>query len=175
MLDQRQVNKIITPCAYPVPLCDEYRKKMATGNTVFSTLDLASGYHQVRIDTDSVDNLFGFRALVRIFVIGRLSMGWSIKVGIFQRNMDSLFKSHKSANPYLDDLGVASKLMDEKLDEDFPKAFAICSRFNVLLKGSKADLAKAIRRVLGYEVGRSKTRLSCEKRDKIIQMKFPTK
>ena len=173
-LDQRVVNKLITPVNYPPPLPDEFRRKMASGNTIFSCLDASNGYHQIVLDTESVENLFGFRALGRIYVFGRLSQGWGISVGLFQSVMDALFAQHPNCNPYLDDLGIGSKNLRQHFEQDLPLAFGICSRYNILLKGSKADLAKNSTRVLGFEIGGSTTKLSCEKRLKIEQLKFPT-
>ena len=167
-LDQRLVNRIIVPCAQPLPLVDEFRRSIAAeGFCVFTNLDLASGYHQLPVETKNVDHLFGFRALGRVYVIQRLSMGWQSSPGIFQALMNEIFACHEHAHPYIDDVTIASKTMEEHLQIDLPKALALCSKYNILLKGKKADLAKDETRVLGFRVTQSNTSLSCEKVDKI--------
>ena len=140
---------------------------------MFSTLDLSSGFHQIRVDNENVDEVFGFRAMGRLYVMETLSMGYKVSPGKFQGIMDKLFESHERADPFMDDVGVASKNMREHLESDLPRALAICSKYNILLKAAKCDLAKSETRVLGFQVKNSATKLSCEKRDKIKEMSFP--
>ena len=45
-VDYRGLNKLSAKVAYPMPLIDELLDDIATDATVFSKLDLASGYHQ---------------------------------------------------------------------------------------------------------------------------------
>ena len=78
-LDQRQNNQIITPASSPLPLTDEFRRAFAAdGYGIFSNLDLAQGYYKMKIETDNIDHLFGFRALGRVFIIKKISMGWGV-------------------------------------------------------------------------------------------------
>ena len=47
-IDYRELNKQTTKDAYPLPLPDEVQDRLA-GSTIFSTLDLQSGYWQVPV------------------------------------------------------------------------------------------------------------------------------
>ena len=47
-IDYRELNKQTTKDAYPLPLPDEVQDRLA-GSTVFSTLDLQSGYWQLPV------------------------------------------------------------------------------------------------------------------------------
>ena len=174
-LDQRQNNRLITPASSPLPLTDEFRRAIAAdGYSIFSNLDLAQGYYQMKIETEDIDHLFGFRALGRIFVIKRLSMGWASSPSIFHSIIAKIFRPLPQAFVYLDDVTIASKTIREHIKRDLPTALAICSAYNILLKGTKADIAKPEARILGFKIARSSSSLSCEKIEKIKKMSFPT-
>ena len=173
-LDWKTTNKILIPCQAPIPLVDEFRRWMtADDNCVYSGFDLVAAYHQLPVETKDIDHLFGFRALGRIFIIQRLSMGWTNSPSIFNAIMTKIFERHKGAFVYLDDVIIASKSLSAHLEFDVPHALALFSKYGVLLRAKKCDFAKTEMRVLGFKVSRSLTSLSCEKVDKIKKMTFP--
>ena len=100
-------------------------------------------------------------------------MGWANSPGIFHAIMQRIFQNHARAHVYLDDVQIASTSVKQHVEEDLPHALAICSRFNILLKARKCDLAKSETRVLGFKISQSATSLSCEKEEKIKNMTFP--
>ena len=52
-IDYRALNKITIHDKYPLPRTDELLEKVR-GSNLFTSLDLASGYHQIRIHDDDV-------------------------------------------------------------------------------------------------------------------------
>ena len=52
-IDYRALNKLTVPNRYPIPRIDDLLDKMQ-GAQVFNSLDLASGYHQIRISDEDV-------------------------------------------------------------------------------------------------------------------------
>ena len=118
-------------------------------------------------------NLQGFTALGTIFCLKKLAMGNKNLTAYGQSFMNKAFKSHANAHPFLDDITVKSKDVPNHLDMDLPKALAICSKHNILLKPTKADLLKSEAQILGFKVSRSTESLSGEKVEKIKGMEFP--
>jgi hypothetical protein len=54
VIDYRALNKITIKNKYPLPRIEDYVHDSLQGAKVFSTLDLQSGYHQLRIAPEDV-------------------------------------------------------------------------------------------------------------------------
>ena len=175
VLDNRKVNECLTDVAFPIPFCDEFRRSVAAeGYTVFSNMDAASFYYQFHVDYETARKWFCFAALGRVYCLRRLCQGARNSPPIAQSFVTAAFREHSNSHPFMDDITVKSKTMDEHLEVDLPTSLAICSKFNILLKPSKCDLLRPEVRILGFQISRSAEALADEKKEKIMSMAFPT-
>ena len=56
-VDYRQLNKVTIKNRYPLPRIDDLMDQLV-GASVFSKIDLRSGYHQIRVKTEDIQKLF---------------------------------------------------------------------------------------------------------------------
>ena len=172
-LDLRQLNAALAGSSYPLPNMSDFRRKCSSeGKRIFSNLDAATYYHQIRIADESKKN-FGFFALDSVFTLGRLCMGASPSVGIAQAVAERIFEKCENAFPFLDDTTTASRNTREHLDIDLPKTLATASHFNLLFRPNKAAILRTELRVLGFEISEGSEKIAPEKWDKIKNLEFP--
>ena len=102
-IDYRALNKVTVKNRYPLPRIDDLLDSLG-GATVFSSLDLQSGYHQLRIRQEDVPKT-AFRTPIGHFQWRVLSFGLTNAPATFHNAMNDVFAGilGKSALVYLDD------------------------------------------------------------------------
>ncbi|UYV69276.1 K02A2.6-like [Cordylochernes scorpioides] len=126
-MDYRRLNKITRKDVYPLPRIDDTLDSLR-GASIFSTMDLKSGYWQIEVDdTDrektafvTPDGLFEFKVM---------PFGLCNAPATFERNMDNLLRGLKwtICLCYLDDIIVFSKTMEEHLQPGLKLISEKCS------------------------------------------------
>jgi hypothetical protein len=112
-IDCRQLNKAAINNQYPLPRIDDLFDQMK-GATVFSKIDLRSGYHQLRIKEDDVPKTtlktrFGHYALT-VFPFGLTNAP-----GVFMSLVNRVFREYldKFIQVFIDDILIYSRTMEE--------------------------------------------------------------
>jgi len=105
--DYRRLNLLTVHDRYPLPNILDFSANLS-GCTVFSTIDLVKGYHQVPMATADVEKTaiitpFG------LFEYIKMPFGLRNSAQTFQRLMDHLFRLLGFAFTYIDDILVASR------------------------------------------------------------------
>lgn len=151
-VDYRALNDVTEKDGHPIPRIGDSLDALA-GATVFSTLDMTSGYHQVEVAVEDRDKT--------AFVTGRghhlryvtMPFGLCNAPSTFQRLMERVLQGlvWKTVVVYLDDVVVYSRTPEEHLRH----LAEVIERFrahNLKLKPRKCELFKAEVRYLGHVV-----------------------
>jgi transposase InsO family protein len=111
-VDYRGLNKITAKDRYPLPYIEDLLDKLH-GARVFTKLDLASGYHQVRVHADDCHKT-AFIAPDGFYEYKVIPFGLANAPAAFMRMMHKILNPHRqNAIVYLDDVLVFSKTLAE--------------------------------------------------------------
>lgn len=108
-IDYRALNKLTVKNRYPLPRIEDLLEQLQ-GAKVFSGLDLASGYWQIRIDDEDVPKT-AFRTHLGHYQWRVLSFGLTNCPSTFQQAMNEVFHNYlnKFVIIYLDDILIYSR------------------------------------------------------------------
>lgn len=173
VIDYRALNRITVPQHYPMPRIDDLLDTLH-GKTVFSALDLASGYHQVRMRPEDVPKT-AFNTHIGTYEWLVLPMGLRNSGACFQRLMHNLFRPHlnKFVLIYMDDLLIASCSPEEHL-QHLRTVLTILRENDLRLKLTKCHFNKPELHYLGYVVGRDGVKADPKKVQAVLDWPVPT-
>ena len=114
-IDYRGLNNITVKDAYPLPRIDAALDYMV-GSTIFTKLDLYSGYHQIRIHPKHCPRT-AFNTEFGSFQFKVLPFGLCNAPATFQRMMNLIFADllHKFVEVYIDDIVIYSTSPEQHL------------------------------------------------------------
>lgn len=105
------INAVTRKAAYPLPTISEVLAKLR-GGKIFSTLDLAQAYQQLKV-TESTADILTINTIKGLYRIKRLPFGVSAAPAIFQRCMDTTLAGLPGVSAYLDDVIVCGSTPKE--------------------------------------------------------------
>ena len=148
-IDYRELNKKTQKDVYPLPLPDEVQDKLS-GSTIFSTLDLHSGYWQLPVNPeDCYKTAFCPAPGMGLFQFRRMPFGLTGAPSSFQRLMNQIFCELPFVTTYVDDILIHSTDKNQHLLH-LREVFSRLSKANLTLRGKKCQIAMSQVPYLGH-------------------------
>jgi hypothetical protein len=171
-VDYRQLNKITIRDRFPLPLIQELLDRLQ-GATVFSKMDLKSGYFQLRVEPKD-EGKTAFVTKFGTFQFRVLPMGMSNAPSTFQRAMETILRPYldKSVAVYLDDILIYSRNMEEHITH-LRQVLEAFRKHELLLHGGKCEFARDTVVFLGHTVSANAVAVEAEKVRAIRQWAMP--
>ena len=150
-VDYRKLNEVIKKDAHPLPRIDEMLESLI-GAKWFSTLDLASGYWQVEMDSKSREKT-AFTTKYGIYEFNVMPFGLTNAPVTFQRLMNQVLYPllGKGVIVYLDDINIYAKTFEEHL-EKLEEVLKLLKEAGLKIKPSKCYFMKTELNFLGHVV-----------------------
>ncbi|UYV68071.1 K02A2.6-like [Cordylochernes scorpioides] len=151
MLDLRQVNDKLRNQDYPMIRIDTAMAAVG-GAKYFSTLDLASGYYQLNLDSN-VTKCFAFQTPFGKFEMSRLPQGCKISSNVFQREMHRILTGllGKNCQCFIDDVLIYSESLEQHL-ADLTEVLDRLRKYGLQVRPSKCQLFQEEVTFLGHRV-----------------------
>ena len=173
-IDYRALNQITTKNSYPLPRIDDLLDRIQ-GAKYFSTLDLMSGYHQLRLrDSDVIKT--AFKTTVGLYEYRVLSFGLTNAPSVFQAVMNKIFSTAgilgKFVLVYMDDILIISKTEEEHL-QHLENVFEILRKEGLSCKFKKCNFFKQQLKFLGHVISADGISPDQEKIEAVKQWPLP--
>ena len=161
-VDYRALNRLTKRDTYPIPRVDDNVDRLG-GCSMFSTLDLEAGFHQIRMEDESIEKT-AFNTRYGKFEYKVMPFGLCNAPSTFQRVMNLILKDFidEFCVVYIDDILVYSKDRDEHL-EHLRKILNKLREYGLILNVKKSRFFKAEVNYLGYIIAKNNIRPDPEK------------
>jgi hypothetical protein len=172
-IDYHQLNKATIKNQYPLPRIDDLFDQMK-GATVFSKIDLRSGYHQLWIKEDDIPKT-AFKTRFGHYEFTVLPFGLTNAPGVFMSLMNGVFREYldKFIQVFIDDILIYSRTMEEH-DEHLCLVLQCLREHKLYGKLSKCSFYQSKIHYLGHVISGEGIAVDPAKVEAIMEWPTPT-
>lgn len=172
VVDYRKLNEKTIDDRYPVPNITDILDKLGRCQ-YFSTIDLASGFHQIEMSPEDVEKT-AFSVDGGHYEFVRMPFGLKDAPATFQRYMDNTLREHigKTCLVYMDDIIVFSTSLQEHL-VNLDKIFNTLRFYNLKVQVDKCEFLQKEVAFLGHVVTPERVKPNPQKIDVIKNWPLP--
>jgi len=151
-IDYRALNKQSKKNKYPLPRIDDLLDRLG-GAQYFSSIDLASGYHQIRMAPGDIEKT-AFTTRLGLYEFVVLPFGLTNAPATFQTLMNGIFHAHlgQFVIVYLDDIMVYSRTLEEHISH-LRQVLSLLREHKLYAQERKCELFKTELKWIGHRVG----------------------
>jgi RNase H-like domain found in reverse transcriptase/Reverse transcriptase (RNA-dependent DNA polymerase)/Retroviral aspartyl protease/Integrase zinc binding domain/Retrotransposon gag protein len=171
-IDYRQLNKVTIKNKYPLPRIDDLLDQLA-GASVFSKIDLRSGYHQIRVRAEDVPKT-AFRTRYGHYEFLVMPFGLTNAPAVFMDYMNRIFRPYldKFVVVFIDDILIYSKSVEEHR-EHLHSVLRILRDHTLYAKLSKCEFWLKEVKFLGHVVSAEGVAVDPSKVEAVLQWESP--
>uniref|UniRef100_A0A8R1IFS1 RNA-directed DNA polymerase n=1 Tax=Caenorhabditis japonica TaxID=281687 RepID=A0A8R1IFS1_CAEJA len=168
---KRKLNEVTIPDNFPLPRIDSILEKVG-GSKFFSSLDMANGYLQLRLDPESSYKC-GFVTEDKVYAYTHLPFGLRSAASYLQRAMRTVLAGmEQDVMMYIDDVLVFSKSFESHV-KTLRKVLTRFREYNLKASPAKCEFAKKSIVFLGHEISETNYSPNQANLDAIEKMPIP--
>ena len=171
-IDYRRVNGLVKPDGFPLPRIQDCLDAVA-GATLFSTLDLTSGYFQIPLKESDIPKS-AFVCKFGQFEMMRMPFGLNNSASTFQRTMELVLQGlqWETCLIYIDDIIVFSTDFDEHMSR-VRQVFSRLQAAGLKLRPEKCEMLQEEVTFLGHVVSATGVKPNPVNIAKVIEWPVP--
>lgn len=172
VIDYRRLNEITVDDKYPLPNITDLFDRLGK-SVYFSTIDLASGYHQIEVAKEDRQKT-AFSTQGGHFEFKRMPFGLKTAPATFQRAMDSVLRGLQGIHclVYLDDIIVYSNSLQEHIQK-LRKVFDRLRQTNLKVQLDKTEFLRKEVLYLGHTITKDGLKPNDDKVKAVLNFPLP--
>jgi len=172
VVNYTKLNKVTKKDAYPLPLIQDIFDQLQ-GKSVFSTLDLKSGFFQIPLSEEDSEKT-AFVCHCGLFEFTRMPMGLCNSPSIFQRTMEKVLQGYIGVicMIYMDDIVIFSNNKEEHV-KHLQMIFDRLREHGITLNPKKCVFGMSELKLLGYIINSQGIKADPEKTKAISELTAP--